>query len=111
MKALIFGVLLVGLSSGARAENNVQLMPAMVLRQMCDEKQPGCRLYIGAVAETLFYAARGAICFPTKQIAGLIGLDLDDIVEKGRYGLSKVAPDENSPAVLFAVWKASYPCN
>jgi 3,4-dihydroxy-2-butanone 4-phosphate synthase len=81
-----------------------------MLEQLCEARDPGCRYFIGGVANTLYYSAKGTICFPMTETNGLKSIDLNPLIEKARYALSKVAFDQDAAPVLFNVWLAAYPC-
>ena len=86
-------------------------MPKLLLEQLCEKNDPGCRYFIGGVADTLYYAAKGTICFPMKEANGLTSINLDPVVAAAKAEMSKMAFDQDMAAGLFIVWKNVYPCS
>jgi hypothetical protein len=108
----ILAVIFVTVSGVALAAEGPQYigMPKLVLEQLCEKNDPGCRFFIGGVADTLFYAAKGTICFPMKETNGLKSIDLDRVVETSKNAMSALAFDQDMAAALFIVWRTAYPC-
>jgi hypothetical protein len=102
----------VTVSSAALAAQEPQYMgmPQLVLEQLCEKNDPGCRFFIGGVADTLFYAAKGTICFPMKETNEFKSIDLDRVVETAKNAMSALAIDQDMAAALFIVWWKAYPC-
>jgi hypothetical protein len=92
------------------AETRYMGMPKLMLEQLCEKNDPGCRFFIGGVADTLFYAANGTICFPMKEENGIRSIDLDRVIETAKAAMGPMAFDQDMAAGLYLVWKASYPC-
>ena len=86
-------------------------MPKLVLEQLCEKNDPGCRFFIGGVADALFYAAKGTICFPMKEANGTRAIDLDRVVETAKGAMPPLAFDQDMAAALFIVWRTAYPCH
>jgi len=74
------------------------------------ENDPGCRYYIGGVADTLFYTAKGTICFPMKEAQGFNTIDLDRLIETAKRQMYPLAFDQEMAAALFLIWRTAYPC-
>jgi hypothetical protein len=108
---MLCAALVAGLSGVATAvEPQYVGMPKLVLEQLCTKNDPGCRFFIGGVADTLFYTAKGTICFPMKDANGLRSIDLDRAVETAKGAMGPLAFDQDMPAALFLIWRAAYPC-
>ena len=108
----ILAGIFVTVSSTAMAAQEPQYvgMPKIMLEHLCEKNDPGCRFFIGGVADTLFYAAKGTICFPMKETNGLKSIDLDRVVETAKNAISTLAFDQDMAAALFIVWRTAYPC-
>ena len=85
-------------------------MPKLVLEQLCEKNDPGCRFFIGGAADTLYYAAKGTICFPMKETGGFKSIDLDRVVQAAKSGIPPLAFDQDMAAALFLIWRTAYPC-
>jgi hypothetical protein len=98
-------------SSGLAAQEPKYVgMPKLVLEQLCEKNDPGCRFFMGGVADTLFYTAKGTICFPMKEANGLRSIDLDRTVQAAKAAMSALAFDQDMAAALFVIWRTAYPC-
>jgi hypothetical protein len=92
------------------AEPQYMGMPKLVLEQLCEKNDPGCRYYIGGVADTLFYTAKGTIYFPMKEEQGFNSIDLDRLIETAKRQMYPLAFDQEMAAALFLIWRTVYPC-
>jgi len=86
-------------------------MPKLVLEQLCESNDPGCRYFIGGVADALYYAAKGTICFPMKESNGLTSINLDPLIATVKKEMFNMAFDQDMAAALFIVWRKAYPCS
>jgi hypothetical protein len=107
---LLTGIFVMVSGVALAAEPQYVGMPKLVLEQLCEKNDPGCRYFIGGAADTLFYAANGTICFPMKEANGLRSIDLDRVVETAKSAMPPLAFDQDMAAALFLIWRTSYPC-
>jgi hypothetical protein len=85
-------------------------MPKLTLEQLCEKNDPGCRFFIGGAADTLYYAAKGTICFPMKATGAFNSIDLDRVVQAAKSGMSPLTFDQDVAAALYLIWRTAYPC-
>jgi hypothetical protein len=109
---IVAGVLIGLYACHARAEETKYVeMPKLLLEQLCESNDPGCRVFIGGVAGSLYYAAKGTICFPKTESNGLTTINLDPLIASAKAEMSNMAFDQDMAAALFIVWRKAYPCS
>jgi hypothetical protein len=110
IRSITIALVLASYATAAAQESKYVGMPKLVLEQLCEKNDPGCRYFIGGVADALYYAAKGTICFPMKDTNGIRSIDLERVVETAKGAMPPMAFDQDMAAGLFLVWKAAYPC-